>query len=107
MSSKGHVAGYAGLAFVLTVLVGIAAYVACALVFLMCDGDGGSPYAASLSARGQACNGGALLVTALACLAAVSQSPSWAARGEPTCGGCAGRCSERSPASSWRERRSA
>jgi hypothetical protein len=72
MSSKSHVAGYAALGFILTVVVAIAAYAACVLVFLMCDGDGGSPYAAALSPRGQACNGVGPLLTGLACLAAVA-----------------------------------
>lgn len=72
MSSKRHVAGYAVLGVIATVVVSIAAYAAFALVFLMCDGDGGSPYAAPLSPRGQACNGLGPLLTGLSCLAAVA-----------------------------------
>jgi hypothetical protein len=38
----------------------------------MCDGDGGSPYAAPVSPRGAACNGLGPPLTLLACLAAVA-----------------------------------
>jgi hypothetical protein len=71
MPTRPHIAGRAVLGGVLSAGVAVAALFSLALVFVMCDGDGGSPYAAPLSPRGAACNGVGPLLTLLACLAAV------------------------------------